>query len=455
MNRGLPLLAAMVVIGAAACGPGGPTASPASAGPAAPSTAPSVTTSATSPMVATPVTSPSTSTPTTSTTSAASPSVATPATSPPVATSPGTPDATASASAGVYAGAGAGDLSPVARQALPRVYVPNTISNTVDVIDPATLKVLDSYPVGREPQHVVPSWDMKTLWVNDDQSNDLVPIDPRTGKRGKAVAVADPYNLYFTPDGAHALVMAERLQRIDVRDPHTMALQRSIPVPCRGVNHADFTADGAFLLASCEYSGTLLVIPVAGLTRVSKVIDLNAVTTPGATPVKEAKAMGGPSTLLDPGASAMPQDVRLVNDGSHFVVADMLRNGVWVIDATTFAVTRFLPTGKGAHGIYPSRNADRLYVSDRDAGSISVLDAGGTKVVAKWPLAPGSSPDMGGVSVDGSRLWLSGRYDSEVYVIDTHSGRTLKTIPVGKGPHGLAVWPQPGSYSLGHTGNMR
>jgi len=380
-----------------------------------------------------------------------SPSAA-PTGTPPGAT--GTPSA-ATGTTNVYARTRAGDLSPVAAAARPLVYVPNSVSNTVSVIDPATLKVVSRFRVGREPQHVVPSWDLKTLFVNDDQSNDLVPVDPLTGRRGPAVPVADPYNLYFTPDGAHALVMAERLRRIDVRDPHTMRLQRSIAVPCRGVNHADFTADGRFMVASCEYSGKLLVIPVAGLDRVVRVIDLNGVRTPGATSPMAAMSMGGPATLIDPGASAMPQDVRTTPDGTSFVVADMLRNGVWVIDAHSFRVTRFLPTGKGAHGIYPSRDGTRLFVSNRDGGSVSVLDATADRILTTWPLASGASPDMGGVSVDGTRLWLSGRYDSEVYVIDTTSGRTIATIPVGQGPHGLLVWPQPGRYSLGHTGNMR
>jgi YVTN family beta-propeller protein len=151
----------------------------------------------------------------------------------------------------------------------------------------------------------------------------------------------------------------------------------------------------------------------------------------------------------------MPQDVRITAQGDSFVVADMLRNGVWVIDARTRQVSTFVPTGKGAHGIYPSRNATRLFVSNRDAGTISVLDATGRKVLDRWPLTKGASPDMGGVTADGSQLWLAGRYDSVVYVIDTTSGKLLHTISVGHGPHGLCVWPQPGRYSLGHTGNMR
>ena len=368
----------------------------------------------------------------------------------------GTPSAATSAPVrNVYAANAAGALTGAARTARPMVYVPNTLSDSVQLIDPATYKVVDRFSTGREPQHVVPSWDLKTLWVNDDLGNDLVPIDPKTGKAGKRVPVEDPYNLYFTPDGAHALVMAERLRRIDVRDPRTMEFQRSLNVPCQGINHADYSADQSFFVASCEFSGKLLVIDKEA-TKVRKVIDLNAIKTPGATTPHEAMHMhGSPKQGLAPGASAMPQDVRLTPDGRYFLAADMLRNGVWVIDAATMKYSRFLPTGMGAHGIYPSRDAKRLFVANRDAGSVSVLDAHTLKQVARWKVPGGGSPDMGGVTSDGRELWLSGRYDAEVYVFDTATGKVTHRIRVDAGPHGLCVWPQPGSFSLGHTGNMR
>jgi YVTN family beta-propeller protein len=328
----------------------------------------------------------------------------------------------------VYAAAAAGMLSPTARTAKSLVYVPNSLSNTVDVIDPRTYRVKRSFRTTATPQHVVPSWDLKTLWVNESSGNHLTAIDPATGRPERHVAVADPYNLYFTPDGRSALVMAERLRRIDFRNPHTMKLQHSLHVPCRGVNHADFTADGSLFLASCEFSGDLIVVPSDG-RRVLKRIRLSA--------------------------SSMPQDVRLSPDGRTFLVADMARGGVWLIDAHAFRVRGFVHTGAGAHGIYPSRDAAVFYVSNRMAGTISVLDARSLRVSKVWRLPGGGSPDMGGVSVDGRQLWLSGRYNSVVYVIDTNSGRLLHRITVGHGPHGLCVWPQPGRYSLGHTGNMR
>jgi YVTN family beta-propeller protein len=356
--------------------------------------------------------------------------------------------------ANVYAGAGAGMLSVTAMRAKTLVYVPNNMSDSVQVIDPRTFRVIATYPTGHEPQHVVPSWDMKTLWVNDDLGNDMVPIDPVTGKPGAPVQVEDPYNLYFTPDGAHALVMAERLHRIDVHHPTTMALQRSLPVPCDGINHLDYSADLTFFVASCEFGGRLLVVD-RDATRVISVINLNNTKTPGASSAAEAILMGGPKSGLTPGASAMPQDVRLTPDGTRFVVADMLRNGIWVISARTRKIERFVRTGLGAHGIYPDREGRRLFVSNRDEGSVSVLDASSLAITATWKIPGGGSPDMGGVTADGSQLWLSGRYNSEVYVLDTRTGALIRRIGVNSGPHGLLVWPQPGSFSLGHTGNMR
>lgn len=353
-----------------------------------------------------------------------------------------------------YAGDGPGDLSSAVRGDRPMIYVPNTQASTVQLIDPRTYRVVGRLRTGTEPQHVVPSWDLRTLWVNDDRGNNLVPISARTGRAGRPVRVADPYNLYFTPDGAHALVMAERLHRIDVRNPHTMRLQRSLPVPCAGVNHADYSLDLSFFVASCEFSGKLLVV-ARNATKVMRVIDLNHIRTPGATSPAMARSMGGPKSGLRAGASAMPQDVRLVPSGRYFLAADMLRNGVWVIDSKTLQVSRFLHTGKGAHGIYPSRDATRIYITNRDEGTISVLDAATLHRVALWRIPGGGSPDMGGVSVDGSELWLSGRYHRVVYVIDTATGHVTHRIPVDAGPHGLCVWPQPGSYSLGHTGNLR
>ena len=329
----------------------------------------------------------------------------------------------------VYAADAAGNLSPVVRDAKPYVYVPNSDSDTVDVIDQRMFKIVDHFAVGGLPQHVVPSWDLKTLYVTNDTGNSLTAIGPNTGKPTRTIPVEDPYNMYFTPDGRYAIVVAERLHRLDFRDAHTFALHRSLVTPCAGVDHMDFSADGSYAIVSCEFSGQLLKVDIPH-ERVVGVLTL-------------------------PHSGAAPQDVKLSPDGEVFYVADMNSNGVWLVHGSPLRVVGFIHTGAGAHGLYPSRNSKYLYITNRGEGSISVLSFRTRKLVAKWQIPGGGSPDMGNVSADGSVLWLSGRYNSEVYAISTRDGRLLARIPVGAGPHGLCVWPQPGRYSLGHTGILR
>jgi YVTN family beta-propeller protein len=328
----------------------------------------------------------------------------------------------------LYAADRPNELSPVVKNDPSYVYVPNTESNTVSVIDPATYKVVRTVPVGEQPQHVVPSWDLKTLWVNNDQGNSLTPINPATGQFGTPIPVHDPYNLYFTPDGKSAVVMAESDKEIVFRDPHTMAIQTVLHVPCEGVNHADFSPDGSYFIASCEFSGQLLKVDTAKHTLIG---------------------------VIAMEHNAMPQDVKISPDGSVWYVADMQTSGVWTLDGDTFKITGFIPTGLGAHGLYVSRDSKSLYITNRGEGSISVLDFATGKLVAKWKIPGHASPDMGGVSADGKVLWLTGRYDAEVYAISTTDGHLIARIPVGQGPHGLCVYPAPGRYSLGHTDIFR
>jgi YVTN family beta-propeller protein len=328
----------------------------------------------------------------------------------------------------IYAADRPGQLSTEVKDFPNRVYVPNSESNTVDVIDPNTFKIVDHFPVGRQPQHVVPSYDLKTLYATNDLGNTLTPIDPRTGKPSAPIPVEDPYNMYFTPDGRFAIVVAERLQRLDFRDAHTMHLERSLPVPCKGVDHMDFSADGRYLIASCEFAGAVLKVDVANQAVMGRLLLKN----------------GG-----------MPQDVKVSPDGKVFYVADQVAGGVFMVDGETFKDIGFLPTGRGAHGLYVSRDSKFMYVSNRREGSISVVDFATRAVSTTWHIPGGGSPDMGGVSSDGKVLWLSGRYNSVVYAIDTATGAVLARVPVGRGPHGLCVYPQPGRYSLGHTGVLR
>jgi DNA-binding beta-propeller fold protein YncE len=330
----------------------------------------------------------------------------------------------------VYGADTPGNFSPQVKGDSALVYVPNSMSNTVDIISQKTLKIVGQFATGALPQHVTPSWDLKTLYVDNDLGNTLTPINPHTGHPGTPIPVEDPYNLYFTPDGRFAIVVAERLQRLDFRRPGSMALVHSLSVPvCRGVDHMDFSAHGHYAYASCEFAGRMIEVDLR-TQRLMRTLVLN-------------------------NGNSSPQDVKLSPDGRTLYVADQIMGGLWEIDPKTFRVLGFLHTGAGAHGLYPSRNAKFMYVSNRQAGSVSVVSFKTRHVVKTWPLPQPASPDMGGVSADGSTLWLSGRYNAVVYAIDTRTGHLRAAIPVGSGPHGLCVWPQPGRYSLGHTGIMR
>ena len=328
----------------------------------------------------------------------------------------------------VYAADAAGALSPVVRRDRPLIYVPNSQSDSVDEIDPNTFKVVRHFSVGALPQHVTPSYDLKTLYVLNDLGNSVTPINPRNGLLGRPIPVDDPYNMYFTPNGRYAIVVAERLARLDFRFPHTFRLHHSLHVPCRGVDHMDFSADGRYLVATCEFSGQLLKVDV------------------------QREQVTGVITMP---SGAIPQDVKLSPDGKVFYVADMGRGGVWKVSGAPLRVLGFIPTGAGTHGLYASRNARFLYATNRAEGSISVISFATRKVIRKWRIPGGGSPDMGNVSANGNVLWVSGRWNDVVYAIDTRTGRLIARIPVGASPHGLSVWPQPGRYSLGHTGILR
>jgi YVTN family beta-propeller protein len=365
-----------------------------------------------------------------------------------------------SASTNIYAATGKNALAPAAAHARPLVYVPNSRSATVTVIDPVTYRVIRSFSTGALPQHVVPSYDLDTLWVANNEGNSLTPIDPATGEAGTRVPVDDPYNLYFTPDGRFAMVVAERLDRIDFRDARDMKLVQSLPLQCKGVDHMEFTSDGRYAIATCEFSGQLVKIDLAERAVVGY-LKLGTIVS---NPFKKLTALFG-GRHGDHATAPMPQDIRSSPDGGMFYVADMKGGGVVLVDPIAFLRIGFIKTGIGAHGLYPSRDGTSLYVTNRGwsttaggrhgPGSISVLDFSTRRIVENWPVPGGGSPDMGNVTADGSELWVSGRYDDEVYVFATATGTLTHRIPVGREPHGLCVWPQPGRFSLGHTGNMR
>jgi DNA-binding beta-propeller fold protein YncE len=329
----------------------------------------------------------------------------------------------------VYAATRAGMLSPVVRHDPSYVYVPDSQGSTVTVISQRTHKVVRVLHAGFLSQHVTPSYDLKHLYTNSSEADEFVEINPRTARVVRHIPVPRPYNLYFTPDGKQAIVMVEEHNVIRFSDPKTFKkridVQRRV---CQGPNHADFSGNGRYFIVTCEFSGVLMKIGTLS-----------------------HKVLG----VLKLGPNSMPQDIRISPNGRIFYVADMGVDKVRMISARTFKQVGAINTPSHPHGLYPSRNGKLLYVSDRGAGEVSVVSFKTNKIVHTWRIPGGGSPDMGGVSADGKTLWLSGRYDGVIYAFNTRNGHLVAKIPAGVSPHGAAVWPQPGRYSLGHTGNMR
>jgi YVTN family beta-propeller protein len=324
----------------------------------------------------------------------------------------------------LYAADAPGDFSPAVSGVTPRVYVPNSLDGTVDVIDPRNYEVVKQLRVGGEPHHITPSWDLRHLYVDNPGTDRLEVIDPKTGKLGRRIKVASPYNVYFTPDGKKALIVAESSRLIEFRNPNTWKLLKRVKVPWPGVDHMDFSANGRLLLVSCEYSGIVVRINTVRMS-ISGTIDV-----------------GG-----------LPIDVKASPDGKVFYVANQGESGVTMIDPTHLRKIGFMRTGVGAHGFAVSRDAKDLYVSNRIAGTISVISFARRKVVSTWRV--GGSPDMLQVSPNGKELWTTNRFGDTVSVISTVTGRVIHRIKVGRGPHGLAYFPQPGRFSLGHNGVYR
>jgi YVTN family beta-propeller protein len=305
-----------------------------------------------------------------------------------------------------------------------RVYVPNVVENSITVIDPATFEVVDSYQVEQLPYHVTPSWDMSQLLVNNEESSTFTVIDPETGRPSDTVSAPFPYNFYYTPDGETAIVVVERLQMLEFRDTETWEMKGSVYIPWPGVDHLDFSKDGDYFLASSEWSGIVSKVDVEKMELVDYVE-----------------------------VGALPIDIKLSPDGEVFYVADQGTMGVHVIEPEEMKEIDFIPTGEGAHGLQVSRDTKSLYVSNRLEGTVSVIDFKTRKVTDKW--VTGGTPDMFQLSPDGRQLWVSGRYDGAVYVIDTKNGELLSTIYTGVQPHGIAYFPNPGRFSLGHNGVYR
>jgi len=332
----------------------------------------------------------------------------------------------AATGADVYAATRPGRWSPVTRALPPRLYVPNAATGAVDVLALPGGRLVGRIPVpgGGRDARVVPSWNLKWLWVVGRDG--LLPVSARSGRRGRVRPVPGVRGLYFTSRGREAVTISAR--RVVFRDPVTMRARAALRLPCVGTPHADLSADEGTLVLACVRPGMLVGVDVA-----------RRVTT---------------GTLALP-IGAHPQGVRLSPDGSLFYVADAVRGGVWLVDAARLQATGFIVTAPGASGLLPGRDARTLYVLGRGDGSLTAVDFAARRVTGRRRLPLAGTAALGGAAADGAALWLTAPAAGTVYSVSADDGGVTGMVRLGGRPVNPLLYPQPARYSLGGTAHFR
>jgi YVTN family beta-propeller protein len=280
-------------------------------------------------------------------------------------------------------------------------FVVNSRSASVSVIDMTKLVELRRIPVLREPHHLVLSPDGKYLLVGDTVGNEMFFLDPNTGAVERRLPIADPYQLGFSPNGEWLVVNGLGRDQVDVYDAATMKLVKRFPIASMP-SHLAFSPNSAMVYVSLQGSNRLAAID---LTRLAVIWDVPVGSTPAGV---------------------------LWNRG-HILVADMGTDYVAEVDPTDGKVINRIRTGNGAHQLFASPDGKLIYVNNRAAGTITVLDA--TTLAAAHTYRVGGGPDDLAFAPDGN-IWITCRFDEKIAVLDPATGH-LQTVQVGRQPHGI------------------
>jgi YVTN family beta-propeller protein len=271
----------------------------------------------------------------------------------------------------------------------------------LSLIDMTTRRVTRTEPTYREPSHWALTPDRSRLLIADASGNALFFLDPRTGRELGHRMIPDPYQLWFAPDGRHLTVNALRLNHVDIYHADTLSLAKRFHLGAMP-SHLSYTPDSRIVFSSMQKSGTLAAIDLATMTH--------RWTVPvGNTP-----------------AGVMWHD-------GVVLVAIMGSDHVAVVDPAHGRVIRRILTDKGAHNLFLTPDRRQIYVTNRVAGSLTVLDAK-TLGFERRIAMPGGPDDLC-FAPDG-KLWIALRFASKVAILDPRSG-ALEHIEVGRSPHGI------------------
>jgi YVTN family beta-propeller protein len=297
----------------------------------------------------------------------------------------------------------------------PPVFVLNSLDATVSVIDPATWTERHRIPVGKEPHHLYLTPDEKSLMVGNAVGDSITMIDPRTGEVQRTLTgIVDPYHLRFSPDMKWFVTAANRLNHIDVYrwEPANLAqpmrLVRRIEA-ARTPSHIWIDSKSTVAYVTLQDSDELIAIDLATQQ-----------------PRWEIKV------------GRMPADVYVTPDDRLLFVGLTGDRFVEVYDVSGREprLVRRIETGEGAHAFRPKGDRRHLFVSNRVANSVSLVDTQTLAEVAEMP-APGG-PDCMDLMADGRTLLVTSRWSRRLTVIDTQTRQVMRQVPVGRSPHG--VW---------------
>jgi YVTN family beta-propeller protein len=285
-------------------------------------------------------------------------------------------------------------------------FIANSGDATVSIIDIATQKELRRIPMLREPDHLGPTPDGKSLVVADDAGNKMFFLDPTTGDVQREVAVADPYQFQFSPDQKYLVVNGLARNQIDIYDPASMQLVKRIPAPSLP-SHLTFSPDSSMVYSTLQGSNQVIAINLKTL-----------------------------EPMWTQTVGAIPAGILWVN--GKLLVGVMGEDYVAVVNPLDGKVERQIHTAKGAHNIFFSLDKKRLYVTNRVAGEVVALDSTSLAEVGRWRVPSG--PDDIAFTRDG-KLWITERWGQKVAVLDPVANQ-MNEIRVGRSPHGIYLHGQ-------------
>lgn len=298
-------------------------------------------------------------------------------------------------------------LGPVCNAAARTAIVLNSDDDSISVLDGDLYRETARFYIGRSPHHLTLTPDGATLIIAMAAGNELVFVDRGTGTVKSRVPMSDPYHIGFSPDAKWFIATSLRLDRVDIYEAASFRLVHRLPAPSMP-SHIGFSADSTTAFITLQGTNTLTAIELeTGRTR--------WIVSVGRQPAGVWVRAGG--TVL---------------------VAIMGSDHIVEIDPRDGSTVRRIQTGRGAHNFAVSVDGKTLYVSNRVAGTISLLDSETLAVTGIVP-APGGPDDMV-LTPDGRELWVTGRFRAAVDVIDLTSGTLKKTIPVGRSPHGIFLY---------------